>query len=122
MKPFESFLGQKMQEYITYRQSLGYTIQNLKSCLGHLDRYLKQTEADWDSFQPLFFLNFRESIKGESSMITVIMGEVRRFFQFLIRGGMIEENPLQDIPRPHQEAFIPFVFSPKADRKFTEGN
>jgi len=74
MKPFENFLAQKMGEYITYRQSLGYTIQNLRSCLPRFDRYLKQTEADWDSLQPSFFLNFRESIKGESSMIMVIMG------------------------------------------------
>ena len=118
MKPFESFLAQKMQEYITYRQSLGYTIKNIGSNLRHLDRYLKQTEAGGTDFKsvplrPLFFLDFRESIKGESSMITQIMGEVRRFFQFLVRGGMIEENPLQDIPRLRHEAFIPFVFSEK---------
>lgn len=113
MKFYESFLAQKIEEYISYRQSLGYTIKNIRSNLRHLDRYLKQTEADWDSLQPLFFLTFRESIKGKSSMITVILDEVRRFFQFLVRGGMIEENPLQDIPRPRREAFIPFVFSEK---------
>lgn len=113
MKFYESFLAQKIEEYISYRQSLGYTIKNIRSNLRHLDRYLKQTEADWDSLQPLFFLTFRESIKGKSSTITVIVDEVRRFFQFLVRGGMIEENPLQDIPRPRREAFIPFVFSEK---------
>jgi integrase/recombinase XerD len=118
MKPFESFLAQKIEEYISYRQSLGYTLKNIRSNLRHLDRYLKQLESGETDFksvplQPLFFLNFRESIKGESSMITQIMGEVRRFFQFLVRGGMIEENPLQDIPRVRHEAFIPFVFSEK---------
>jgi len=113
VKFYESFLAQKIEKYISYRQSLGYTIKNIRSNLLHLDRYLKQTEADWASLQPLFFLTFRESIKGKSSTITVIVDEVRRFFQFLVRGGMIEENPLQDIPRPRRESFIPFVFSEK---------
>lgn len=111
MKPFESFLAQKMDEYIKYRQSLGYTIMSSRSHLLRLDRYLRQTEADWDSLEPLFFLRFRESIKGEPSMVNVIFCVVRGFFQFLVRQEIIAENPLQDIPRLTEGAFIPFVFS-----------
>ena len=48
--------------------------------LLHLDGYLKQTEADWDSLHSLCFLAFREDIKGASSMINVIIAEIRIFF------------------------------------------
>jgi site-specific recombinase XerD len=37
----------------------------------------------------------------------------RIFFQFLMRRGYVEENPLQDIPSLKENVSIPFIFSPE---------
>lgn len=111
MKPFESFLGPKMEEYVHYRDTLGYRTKNVKSYLLNFDQYVRKMHGHWDSLQPLFFLGFRQSIKGEPSTINKTVRTVRGFFQFLVRQDIIEENPLRDIPSLRELFFIPFIFS-----------
>jgi len=113
MKPFESSLALKLEEYISYRQGLGYTDKSLRSLLFVFDQYLKEKKPDWKSLPPSFFLGFLKKLKGEPRTINGIISGMRGFFGFLIRQELIKENPLQDIP-PHREmAYIPFVFSPQ---------
>jgi len=111
MKPFESFLGPKMEEYIQYRYTLGYTTKDLRTCLLHFDRYLKKTHGSWDSLKPSFFLEFIRSLNKEPNSVNRILLAVRGFFQFLIRQDILEQNPLQDIPPLPERFYIPFVFS-----------
>ena len=113
MKHFESFLASKMEEYIIYRQGLGYTDKNIRSHLLPFDRYLNQRRGNWDCFNPNFFLDLRGEIKGDPKTINGILCGVRGFFQFLVRQDLIQENPLQDIPPCPQRAYIPFIFSVK---------
>ena len=112
MKPFESFLSLQLNEFVTYRESMGYTMRHRRSHLLAFDRYLKDTEADWSSFQPSFFLQMRADLNkgpGHTNQILII---VRVFFQFLLRRGYVEENPLRDIPLTKENVSIPFIFSP----------
>ncbi len=115
MKPFESFLACELKKYLRYRQGLGYRDRNLGYLLGHFDRYVSgKNICCWSEFTPLLFLKFREQLRGQSSTVNTILSGVRCFFQYLVRKGRFECNPLQDIPSRTENAFIPFVFSPES--------
>jgi site-specific recombinase XerD len=112
MKPFESFLSPQLNEFVAYRQSLGYTMRRRRSHLLAFDRYLKQTGADWNSFEPSFFLTMRDNLHKGPRHTNQILIMVRVFFQFLMRYEYVEENPLQDLPLLKENVSIPFIFSP----------
>jgi len=112
MKPFESFMISELEEYILYRASIGFTDSSLKSHLHTFDQYIKEKEAGWDTLTPAFFLKLRKELKGDPRTINGILSAIRGFFQYLLRKGIYEENPLQDIPPHAENAYIPFVFFP----------
>jgi integrase/recombinase XerD len=112
MKNFESFMAPHLEEFMAYRQSLGYARGSIKSVLLAFDRYLKEHHADWDKLQPSFFLELREKIGKEPRAVNKILSALRSFFQFLVRKGIYPESPLEDIPPLPERYFIPFVFSP----------
>ena len=112
MKPFESFMSRQLNEYISYRQSLGY---NPMPCRYHLyvfDHYLIQSGADWDSLQPAFFLEMRSKLTLEPASVNNALTAIRGFFNFLMRRDKIAQNPLEDIPPLKENIVVPFVFSP----------
>jgi integrase/recombinase XerD len=113
MKPFESFLSPQLNEFLTYRESLGYTMRRRRYHLLAFDRYLKETDANWNSFEPSFFLQMRDDLRKGPGHINQILIIVRVFFQFLIRRGYVVQNPLQDIPSLKENTAIPFIFSPE---------
>ena len=113
MKNFESFLAPQLNEYLRYRQSLGYSIRVSRSHLLIFDRYLRQTNADWQSFQPFYFLEMRANLEMEPRSLNRVFSSVRVFFHFLLRRDYVRENPLQDVPPLKENGIIPFVFSPK---------
>jgi len=113
MKNFESFLAPQLDEYLRYRQSLGYSTKASRSHLLVFDRYLRQTNADWASLQPFFFLEMRAKLDMEPRSINRVFSSVRVFFNFLLRREYVRENPLRDIPPLKENRIIPFVFSPQ---------
>jgi integrase len=112
MKNFESFLAKQLQQYVRYRQNLGYAEERIRYALFVLDKYLQQQNATWDLMQPLFFLEMREKINKNPQTVNKILCALRGFFQFLVRQHYCSENPLQDVPPLPQRYFIPFVFCP----------
>ena len=117
MKPFESFLAPQLNEFVGYRESLGYETKRRRYHLRAFDQYVQQTAADWSSFQPSFFLRMRTDLDKAPKHANQILMIVRVFFQFLIRRGYVEENPLQDIPPVKEDTSIPFIFSPDQTRQ-----
>ncbi|OGL45700.1 MAG: hypothetical protein A2W05_05640 [Candidatus Schekmanbacteria bacterium RBG_16_38_10] len=115
MKKFKSFLSSSFQEYISYRQTIGYRGNNIRSNLLHFDQYVKEKNADENSFNPLFFIELSREFKQHLTPASVnqIIGTVRGFFQFIVRKNIYAENPLQDIPGHKENAYIPFIFSTK---------
>jgi len=113
MKPFESFMARELEEYVAYRKHLGYAKKGLRTSLSAFDRYLKEHNADWDVMQPSFFLQLRTTINKHPNTVNGVFSAIRSFFDFLMRQGMYDHNPVQDIPPLPQKHFIPFVFSPK---------
>lgn len=112
MKRFESFLAPGLEQYLAYRRTLRYVDEALRSTLRSFDRYVKEKAVDQRSLNPLFFLALRKELRGEAKTINSVLSAARGFFQFLIRQGLYQENPLRDIPPRSENAYIPFVFSP----------
>ena len=113
MKSFESFLFLQLNEFIAYRENLGYETKRRRFQLLAFDRYLKETEADWSDLQPSFFLRMRTDLNKGAKHTNKIITIARAFFQFLLRLGYVKENPLQDIPLLKENVSIPFIFSPE---------
>ena len=112
MKNFESFLAPQLDEYLDYRQSLGFKTDITSYHLRILDQYLRRTNAEWSSLQPFFFLEMRALLINEARSVNRILSSVRVFFNFLLRREYVTENPLQDIPPLKENNIVPFVFSP----------
>jgi site-specific recombinase XerD len=113
MKNFDSFLAPQLHEYLSYRQTLGYSIKVSRTHLLVFDRYLRQTNADWHSLEPFYFLEMRANLQMEPRSLNRVFSSVRVFFHFLLRQEYVRENPLQDIPPLKENGIIPFVFSPE---------
>lgn len=113
MKKFESFLAGRLDEFIQYRQELGYVNKSLASQLRVLDYYLRDNARVWADLTPAFFLEFRDRIKGVPATVNNVILTTRNFFDYLHRIGYCEYNPVQDLPIKTENAFIPFIFSPE---------
>jgi integrase/recombinase XerD len=113
MKPFESFLGQKIEKYVVYRQSLGFSLHPLTSHLRSFDRYLAMRNTEPTVLRPSFFLELRADLKLESRSVNRVLSTTRMFFQYLVRQGVYTANPVKDIPLLPENEIIPFIFSEK---------
>ena len=113
MKPFESFLGQKIEKYVAYRQSLGFSLHPLTSHLRSFDRYLAMRNPEPTVLRPSFFHELRADLNLESRSVNRILSTTRMFFQYLVRQGIYTINPVKDIPLLPENEIIPFIFSEK---------
>jgi len=113
MKKFESFMAPHFEVFLDYRESVGYATKSSRSYLYIIDRYLKETNAEWESLDPGFFLLMRANLNMESRSVNRIISTARAFFQFLIRREYVSKNPLKDITLLKENTIIPFIFSPE---------
>jgi site-specific recombinase XerD len=113
MKPFESFLAPQLEEFITYRQNLGYDKRAIRTQLLLFDRYLAQQQNISAPLQPSFFLQLQADLQMQPASVNKVLYAMRCFFEYLVRKGDYLVNPLRDIPPRPQHAFIPFVFAPQ---------
>ena len=120
MKPFESVMASQIEAYLSYRKSLGYRSMPVRYYLLTFDRYLVDTNADWDVFHPPFFLEMRSRIPLESRTVNRILSAVRALFRFLVRRGDLTHNPLEDLPPLKENTTVPFVFSPEQVDQFLD--
>jgi integrase/recombinase XerD len=112
MKPFESFLAPHLNDYLAYREGMGYAPRPCRDHLRLFDRYARESGADLSSLDPSFFLNMRSNLAMEATSVNHVLSVTRGFFRFLVRQGIFEKNPLIDIPPLKEEITVPFIFSP----------
>lgn len=112
MSRFESYFARQLEEYVAYRKSLGYGMKSMTN-LKTFDQYLKNKHSGCKPLPPSFFLEFRASLNMEPTTINHVLAAAYSFFQYLVRKGDYEVNPLQDIPRLPENDVIPFVFYPQ---------
>jgi site-specific recombinase XerD len=120
MKKFESFLAPQLNDYITYRQNLGYSLRPTRQHLLRFDRYVSDKKIEPGELTPSFFLEFRENLKMEPKSINGYLGAIRVFFKFMMRIDYCTENPLSDIPPVPTYPYAPFIFSPEQTDQFIE--
>jgi site-specific recombinase XerD len=113
MKPFESFLSEKFEEFIEYRYDLGLKETSTRTLLKRFDKYLVAQDAGWQDLTPLFFLEFQRSIPREGRIVNSFMSTTNGFFKFMVRRQYLAENPLQDIPSKPENRYVPFILSPE---------
>jgi len=113
MNKFESFLAPQLQQYVIYRHKLGYKMKASLSHLKTFDRYLKQKQAQQILLSPSFFMQLRTDLKIEPRSINNIVASVRVFFNYLVRTGSYQQNPVKDIPYLPENDIMPFIFTPE---------
>jgi len=120
MKNFESFLAPQLNEFIVYRQNLGYSMKPMRSYLLRFDHYVKDRKIKPGALQPSFFLEFRDDLKMEPITINRLLSSVRVFFKYMVRTDYYTQNPLRDIPPVPEHSFAPFIFSPEQTDQLIE--
>ena len=113
MKHFESFLAKQLEEFLDYRLSLGYDYENQQCVLRQFDQYVKRTKPEPGSLSPEFFLTMRSSLKMEPMSVNSVICMARGFFNFMVRKGYYDENPVRDVPFLRKNVVAPFIFSPQ---------
>ena len=113
MKPFESCLAPRFDEFLVYRQDLGYSAKSFTTHLRVLDRYLVEKQISDTLFTPSFFLEMRASLKQQASSVNATLSAARTFFEYMVRRGLYEHNPVAGIPQLKKNTIVPFIFSPE---------
>jgi len=113
MNKYKSFLAPQLQQYVVYRHNLGYSMKASLSHLKSFDRYLVQKQTQQVLLQPSFFMRMQADLKIESRSVNRIISSVRVFFNYLVRNGLYQQNPLKDIPYLPENDIMPYIFSPE---------
>ena len=121
MKLFESFLADRFEEFLKYRQDLGLKESSTRVSLRRFDRYLVARGAGWQDLIPRFFMDFQRSIPGEGRIVNSFLSITNAFFKFMVRCEYLEENPLQDIPSKPENRYVPFILSPEHVNRLLDG-
>ena len=109
-----------MEQYLEYRENLGYSIKTVDS-LRILDRYMMaENVTTFEALTPLFFLKMRTDLAIDPNTINKVIYGLRGFFQYLVRIGFCQYNPLTGIPRFKENNIIPFIFSDQETEQLLE--
>jgi len=120
MKYFESFLAKQLEDFLDYRRSLGYDYENQLCVLRQFDQYVKRTKPEPGPLSPNFILTMRSSLKMEPMSVNSVICMARGFFNFMVRKGYYDKNPVRDVPFLRTNVVAPFIFSPQqSDRLLT---
>jgi len=117
MSPYKSILADKMEQFVAYRKSLGYSEFPMRTYLGHLDRYVLRRHGRWPDFTGAYFIQFKSEMNYAPHTVNGILSMTRTFFKYLHRIGCVEDNPLKDIPRKPLTPYIPYLFSEEDTEK-----
>jgi len=113
MRYFESFLAKHLEDFLDYRLNLGYNYRNQLFILRQFDQYVKKAQPESGPLLPTFFLTMRSSLKMEPMSVNSVICMARGFFDFMVRKGYYDKNPVRDVPFLRTNVVAPFIFSPQ---------
>ena len=113
MNKFKSFLAPQLQQYVIYRHNLGYSMKASLSHLKTFDRYLVQKQAQQVLLPPSFFMAMQADLQIEPRSVNRILSSVRVLFNYLVRTGTYDHNPVKDIPYLPENDILAYIFSPE---------
>ena len=106
-------MAPRLDEFLLYRKGLGYQMRGFTSQLTAFDRYLKKKESKQRLLEPSFFLEMRADLNMQPSSVNTLLSAVRVFFEYMVRQGYYEKNPVGDIPQLKKNVIVPFIFTPE---------
>lgn len=109
---FTSFLADYFEDYLMYREDVGYTYRKLRWFVSTFDRFVLENGVKWKDLDPALLLLFRDSVDADPGTVNKIFILLRGFFDYLVRMDLVKLNPAVDIPSMREKAYIPFIFSP----------
>jgi len=100
MSPFESFLSGQFEDYIAYRQNLGYDTKSLLWVLRTLDRHLLEKKPALTDLTSAFFLSLKTSLHVQRKSINCLLSTTRMStgMQKCTRNGNEKCTTLPGIP------------------------
>jgi integrase len=113
MRFFESFLAEQMDAFLKYRSDMGYSEKYQLSILRMFDQYVKRTKPEPGRLSPEFFFTMRSSLKMDPVSVNSVICMARGFFNFMVRKGYYDKNPVRDVPFLRKNVVAPFIFSPR---------
>ena len=111
MKHFKSSLTLLLEEYITYRCSLGYTESNLRPWLYAFDQYVCDKEAGLYDLRPPFFLDFKNKLDEKPKKFNAILYPIHKTWSDYLK-RLRSKDTVQIIPDTGQndaEIHIPII-------------
>src|SRR3990172_7798038 len=118
---YQSFLAAAIKDYLDYLDNLGFCIEPQASNLKRIDAFLVENnigcmqECDSRLWLALMAQN-QGRVKG-----TTLRGWRNTFHglcRYLVRQGVVPENPVEAFPIPRLEHYRPYVFSLEELRRF----
>ena len=102
-----------------------YTVRNYQADVGEFLGFMKQTGIESvraiDRVTLRRYLAWLEKQGRARTSIARKMAEVRSFFRFLVREGVIERNPLTNLSSPKVEKRLPSFLTGKEARNLLDG-
>jgi len=113
VKRFESFLASELEEFVAYRENLGFSKQQIRSHLMIFDNYLVEQKTAPCMLTPMYFLEMSANLQMEPKSVNRVLYAASVFFKYLVRKDLYASNPVKDVPRLKKRVYIPFIFSPE---------
>jgi integrase/recombinase XerC len=102
------------ERFLKYERNYsGHTIRAYMNDLAEFEDFLKQNSIDLEKVNPknlnLYSLNLYT--KNSKSTVSRKLTTLRSFFTFMVRKGLLKQNPAKLIPLPKKEKTLPVFLS-----------
>lgn len=104
-------IGEKIDDFITYKRNLGYTYDTPERYLKHYQRYMEEQYPHLDLPDKESTDGFPDKYKGQTGGLYNAMAPLREFSRYLFQLGYMGAYlvPPKQMPKLHPEA--PYFFS-----------
>ena len=117
---FQSFLADLMRDYLDYLDHLGLSIVLPATNLRRIDRFLRQHHIrEVSQIDPRLVMQLLDENQHRvrANTLRLYRETFSGLCRYLIRRGCLRHNPVEAVPRPRPQPYLPYVFSPQELRR-----